>query len=149
MIRTRTDNLDNLPRNFANSVEVCMYKYTTIAGRAPRAEYWYFYLFNVLAQIFATLLDSILHDQHPITLHGINLGEIGTMGILFYLALLVPNITVQVRRLHDRNWSGWYAILLAIPFGVLVLIVLNCLPGTPGPNRFGTPVGMGTRVNGV
>ena len=149
MIRAKTDRLDHLPRNFANSVEICMNKYIDITGRAPRAEYWYFYLFNVLAQIFATILDSILHDQHPITLHGINLGEIGNMGILFYLALLLPNITVQVRRLHDRNWSGWYAILLAIPLGVVVLIVLNCLPGTSGPNRFGAPVGTMARGSGV
>ena len=149
MIRPKTDRLDHLPRNFANSVEICMNKYIDIQGRAPRAEYWYFYLFNVLAQIFATLLDSILHDQHPITLHRINLGEIGTMGILFYLALLLPNITVQIRRLHDRNWSGWYAILLAVPLGVVVLIVLNCLPGTSGPNRFGPPVGAGTRGSGL
>ena len=57
--------------------------------------------------------------------------------------LLLP---VNVRRLHDRNMSGWWLLLFwvgsAIPFvGTLVgsaqFIILGCLEGTPGPNRYG------------
>ena len=141
MIGTRSDRLDRLPRNFPNSVEICFHKFADCTGRAPRAEYWYFYLFNILAQIFATILDTLLHDLHPLMLGTLQIGQIGTMGILFFLGLLVPNLAVQVRRLHDRDLSGWLALLLIIPLGAFVLLVINVLPGTPGPNRFGAPIG--------
>jgi uncharacterized membrane protein YhaH (DUF805 family) len=148
MIGTRSDRLDRLPRNFPNSVEICFNKFADFTGRAPRAEYWYFYLFNILAQLFASILDSlILHDQHPIMLGTVKFGEIGTMGVLCYLGLFLPNLAVQVRRLHDRDWSGWFALLLIVPLGVLVLLIIDCLPGTQGPNRFGAPIGATTRPN--
>jgi len=39
---------------------------------------------------------------------------------LFAVALLaIPTLTVTIRRLHDRNWSGWWVLLGLIP---LVLI---------------------------
>jgi uncharacterized membrane protein YhaH (DUF805 family) len=63
----------------------------------------------------------------------------------FGLAVLVPSIAVVVRRLHDRDLSGWWylgAIVAGmIPFvgfiASIALLVLMFLPGTPGPNRFG------------
>jgi uncharacterized membrane protein YhaH (DUF805 family) len=50
-----------------------------------------------------------------------------------------------VRRLHDRDMSGWwylgFIVLSNIPLlGILIALgylVLMFLPGTPGPNRFG------------
>ena len=58
---------------------------------------------------------------------------------------LVPSIAVVVRRLHDRDMSGWWylGIIVAsmIPIvgtlASIALLVLMVLPGTPGPNRFG------------
>ena len=35
-------------------------KYADFSGRAPRAEYWWFYLFVVLGCIAASIIDSIL-----------------------------------------------------------------------------------------
>lgn len=64
---------------------------------------------------------------------------------VFYLAILIPSIAVAVRRLHDRNMSGWwylgFIVLSAIPFvGVvasIAMLVIFCLKGTDGDNRFG------------
>jgi len=61
------------------------------------------------------------------------------------LAIIIPGIAVTVRRLHDRDMSGWWylgvAVLGQVPYlGALIqlgFLVLMCLPGTPGPNRFG------------
>jgi len=61
------------------------------------------------------------------------------------LAMLVPSVAVTVRRLHDRDMSGWWylgvIIVGAIPFvGFLAnipILVLMALPGTLGSNRFG------------
>ena len=78
-----------------------------------------------------------------------------TMG-LFGLGVLLPMISVQVRRLHDRDLSGWWylAAIVAgmIPFvgflATIALFVMNVLKGTPGPNRFGRdPFGADTSAD--
>ncbi len=56
------------------------------------------------------------------------------------LALIVPLIAVTVRRLHDTDRSGWWYLLMLVPFVGLVVLVFMLLPGTPGHNRFGSPV---------
>ena len=57
---------------------------------------------------------------------------------LFSLGIIVPGIAVTVRRLHDRDMSGWFYLLVFIPYlGGLILFVITLLPGTPGENRYG------------
>jgi uncharacterized membrane protein YhaH (DUF805 family) len=45
--------------------------------------------------------------------------------------VLVPGITVGVRRMHDTDRSGWWLLL---PFVNLVFLFQD---STPGANRFG------------
>jgi len=62
----------------------------------------------------------------------------GHWGQIFNLAILVPLITVHVRRLHDIDWSGWWYLLwFAIIVGWIVVIRWAVTKGTEGPNRFG------------
>jgi uncharacterized membrane protein YhaH (DUF805 family) len=54
------------------------------------------------------------------------------------LAILLPNIAVGIRRLHDIDRTGWWLLLALFPVvGTIVLIVFYATRGTPGPNRFG------------
>ena len=58
-------------------------------------------------------------------------------GALTVYALLW-DISLFVRRLHDVNRSGWWAILSFLkPFSWLLTFLLVCWPGTYGQNRFG------------
>jgi uncharacterized membrane protein YhaH (DUF805 family) len=58
--------------------------------------------------------------------------------VIGFLGLVIPNIAVQVRRLHDQDRSGWMILLFFIPYlGGLIAIIMMCIPGTRGPNRFG------------
>lgn len=66
----------------------------------------------------------------------------GAEELLFIL--LIPMIWVDiyssVKRLHDIDASGWWAILIFIPLVNLFLgIVLLFRKGTNGENRFGLP----------
>lgn len=53
------------------------------------------------------------------------------------LGLFIPALAVTVRRLHDRDMTGWFLFISLVPFGSLVLLVFMCLEGTRGPNRYG------------
>ncbi|MGE4509640.1 MAG: DUF805 domain-containing protein, partial [Sulfurimonadaceae bacterium] len=67
----------------------------------------------------------------------------GLLGGLFALASFVPSIAIAARRLHDTNRSGWWQLILLIPFiGPIVLLVFLVLRGDIGDNRFGNdPIG--------
>lgn len=122
-------------------------KYATFKGRASRSEFWYFMLFTLLvglvciALAFATGGIGMIEGRSTSALPMIFFGIYG----LFYLAVLIPTIAVTVRRLHDRNMSGWWYLGFIvggmIPFvGPLIsiaMIVILALKGTDGDNKFG------------
>lgn len=105
--------------------------------RSNRPQYWYWVLFVVLISIVANIIDGILGTGHM-------MGTNGAVSSLASLALLVPNIAVGVRRLHDIDKSGWWILAALIPiFGWIYLIYLYVQPGTPRENRFGAPTTAG------
>ena len=54
------------------------------------------------------------------------------------LALFLPGLAVSIRRLHDRDKSGWWVLLAFIPLiGAIILLIWFIMRGTQGPNRFG------------
>jgi uncharacterized membrane protein YhaH (DUF805 family) len=112
--------------DFAQAVRTCLNKYAGFSGRAQRSEYWYFFLFMVIVNIVASVVDSAIFGDMPL------------LYLVATLALLVPSIAAGVRRLHDTDKSGWWLLLGFIPVvGAIVLIVFFCQRGTIGSNRFG------------
>jgi uncharacterized membrane protein YhaH (DUF805 family) len=63
----------------------------------------------------------------------------GIIAVLAYLAMLVPFVALSVKRCHDRNRSGWFMLVAAIPFVSFWYVVeVGFLPGTSGPNQYGS-----------
>jgi uncharacterized membrane protein YhaH (DUF805 family) len=136
-------------------------RYFDFSGRSRRLEYWMFFLFlflvgivfNILAMTFGFSAASMMGmspngvADPSAVFQGLGAGFWGIMALymLFALATLIPQLAVNVRRLHDRNMSGWFLllffVLLFIPFinflAMIAYLVLMCLEGTKGPNRFG------------
>ena len=131
---------------FTQSIKVCFQKFAGFNGRAPRSEYWWFFLFTLIVRVVT--------------------GWIPGLGIVISLVILLPSLAVTVRRLHDTNRTGWWVLLpigLALGgviagavltfaglFGVgLALVVLGSIggflvlvgflvqAGTPGNNQYG------------
>jgi hypothetical protein len=61
--------------------------------------------------------------------------------IAFTLLSFVPLLAVTVRRLHDSDKSGWWLLLVFIPFGTLILFIFTLLDSSVGFNRYGPPHG--------
>lgn len=134
-------------------------RYAEFSGRAPRAEYWYFYLMTIIVGIVAAFIDLAI-------------GSSGIVRAIVNLALFLPFLAVSVRRLHDTNRSGWWllgvfaaflvigvvigigligvnfasgaaAIVGLIAFGILAFaaaitfVVFMATPGTQGQNDYG------------
>lgn len=117
---------------FSEAIRTCFSKYVDFSGRAARSEYWWFVLLIVLGNLVLSFVDAAIFgstvDGQPVSI----------LGGIWSLALLLPAITVGVRRLHDRDMSGWWLLLSLIPvLGALVLLFFFVQSGTAGTNRFG------------
>ncbi len=69
----------------------------------------------------------------------------GSIFIACYVSIIWIQLALGVKRLHDKDMSGWWMLITFVPFGGFVLLViLGFLDGTQGPNRFGpSPKGIG------
>ena len=125
---------------FKQAVITCFQKYISIEGRAPRSEYWYFFLFYILVTFALGPIDATLFGG----------GYAAPLATLFMLVTVLPFTTVAIRRLHDRDMSGWWFLLMFVPvIGSIALLILYIMPGTEGPNQFGPdPLGNDTNVPG-
>jgi uncharacterized membrane protein YhaH (DUF805 family) len=111
----------------------------TFRGRIGRGRYWLVGLLQLVLSI-------------PLVVGTVAVGNaVGAgLGILGGLVLAWMGFAATVRRWHDRDTSGWWVLIAAVPLiGPLwVLIELGFLGGTPGDNRFGPPSGPGSAPSG-
>jgi uncharacterized membrane protein YhaH (DUF805 family) len=120
-------------------------------GRINRAKYWIAFLIWMIAWCVA------LGVMFGSSLFYLAIGLMVVIGIL----ALVSGIAVGIKRLHDRDKSGWWLLVFYLlpailqqvgphagPIGfvfsiagfaisVWMIVELGCLRGTIGPNKYG------------
>lgn len=96
--------------NFQEAVKTCLTKYVDFSGRASRPEYWWFFLFLVIVSLVLSYFSEILSG-------------------VFSLAMLLPSLAAGVRRLHDTERSGWWMLIVLVPFvGWIIAVILLAQP---------------------
>jgi uncharacterized membrane protein YhaH (DUF805 family) len=130
-------------------------RYADFSGRSRRKEYWMFWLFQVLVLVFLALILFVVGfgEVDPYTgepeFTGAGIAVLSAM-TLFVLAILVPNISVTVRRFHDQGKSGWMYLLNFIPYvGGIIVFVFMLLPGKTGENEYGSDPKMIDNVDDI
>lgn len=115
---------------FAESISSCLSKYAVWKGRASRSEFWWFQLACIMLFVFAIAL--------VMALLGFDEEMLNLAIAVVYLATVLPNLAVTVRRLHDCDKSGWWYWIVLLPIlGAIILFVFFCQRGTAGENRYG------------
>jgi len=112
---------------FSEAVQSGFDHYTKFDGRASRPAFWWWFLFGILVGIAANIVDAI----------------IGTtiLSIIVGLGLLLPDISVGIRRLHDTDRTGWWLLIGLIPLiGLIVLLIFFVQQSDAGENRYGPPM---------
>lgn len=111
-------------------------RYAQFSGRASRSEFWWFQLFTwiLMTPTYVLTVAAAITESSTLSLLG------GSLMLMFGLFLAVPMLAVTVRRLHDSERTGWWYLLVLVPFGSIALLVFLVLPGTASDNRFGPPV---------
>ncbi|MEW4466257.1 DUF805 domain-containing protein [Parasphingorhabdus sp. JC815] len=115
-------------------------RYADFSGRSRRKEYWMFVLLQIIIVVGITIIGGVLGGFSSDVSGGMPFGGGLMMGLfgLYFLAIIIPSIAVQVRRFHDQDKSGWFVLLNFVPYiGGLIVFIFMCLDGTRGKNRFG------------
>ena len=108
---------------FPEAIASCCRKYADATGRAPRSEYWYFRLLYVVVLAAAVALTAAVDSLTP--------------GAMVLATLVLPDITVTVRRLHDTGKSGWFVLAGMIPFIGPLLLLAWMISSSDPDNAYG------------
>ncbi|MCQ2102794.1 MAG: DUF805 domain-containing protein [Fibrobacter sp.] len=146
-------SLDDADHKPAFSYYIDAFKnYAKFSGRATRKQFWMFILFNFLINFtvgfcsgFFDGLAGSLYSSRTISLSTartlLGVSEFFSVVLIIYsLAVMVPALAINWRRMHDINKSGAWCFITLIPIaGLIWYIVLCCQPGDEGENDFGVP----------
>ena len=130
----------------------------TFGGRINRGKYWLGVLILFLLYIAAGIVFGIFYGIAGETV-GMLLG--GLVGLAALIVGLWAGVAIGIKRLHDREKSGWWLLLFWVLPGILsgigsalggigmvlslaslaisiwAIVELGCLKGTTGPNMYG------------
>jgi uncharacterized membrane protein YhaH (DUF805 family) len=134
-------------------------------GRINRAKWWLALVVFIVYGVVASVVAGVALSGALMSASDFGVGAMVALGaaVIAYLVALYAGIAVGVKRLHDRNKSGWWILLLYVapgilgtvgerlgetPVGLLLALItlvlyvwmfveLACLRGTVGPNKYG------------
>ena len=115
-----------------NPIEACtnfVTKCFDFSSRASRTEYWWAIIMPVIAWVFIIYAVDAL-EANDIT-------PIGLWLPFLVIFMIIANISLQVRRLHDVGRSGWWLLLNFTGIGLIPLLFWFLSRGVEGRNRFG------------
>ena len=141
---------------FGAAIKLFFKNYVNFSGRSTRSEFWYAFLFTFLVSLGVRFIGRLLGSSIETYLNWIQM-----------VAFLLPNISIEIRRLHDVGKSGWWILgsffvmlitvaamlnatslrsalgLLSIGYLIalvlaIMLIIFWCRPSV-GPNQWGKP----------
>ena len=122
--------------SFATAVKSFWSNYTNFKGRARRSEYWFIQLFLIVTNVAVAVIDLALMNGD--VKRFIANGGGGIVGLIWIFATIVPALAVLIRRLHDTNRSGWWALIVLVPLaGAIVLLVFTVEDSNKGVNKYG------------
>ncbi|AIY06200.1 hypothetical protein Plano_2235 [Planococcus sp. PAMC 21323] len=90
-----------------------------------------FILFTSIISVVLSIIEIVL---------GLEIAtDIGLLSTIFTLIILIPSLSVTIRRLHDIGRTGWWVLLSFIPIlGWIVLFIFTLLDSEAGSNKYGS-----------
>ncbi len=125
--------------NLSTAFRRALSNYANFHGRASRATFWWWVLAVFLVLLVTRIVDGALIA--PMLGFGAFEPSAGQpLSVLVSLGLLLPNVAIGARRLHDIGRTAWWLLIAFIPLiGTLVLIYFYIQPSESGLNQFGEP----------
>jgi len=104
-------------------------------GKATRKEYWMtvlsVFVFSFLIGIVVGIVFPFSYEINYVTAEVTTSGNPIGLAIvgLWQLANIIPGLSICIRRLHDIGKSGWYYLMILIPFaGPFIILIYLVTP---------------------
>jgi len=111
--------------SFSEAVKDGFDHYAKFDGRASRSSFWWWVLFTFIVGIVCNIIDGAIFD----TL---------ILSWIASVALILPNISKGIRRLHDTGRTGWWLLIAFVPLiGFIVLLIFFLEKSDPAANEYG------------
>jgi uncharacterized membrane protein YhaH (DUF805 family) len=108
-------NLEGEGMTFVDAIKDGFKNYATFRGTASRSAYWYFFLFSFLVTIVSSVLDGVLSSTS-----GSSASNLGSISSLVAIGLVLPRLSLEVRRFRDAGFSPWLLLLSLVPLAAFV-----------------------------
>lgn len=79
---------------FTEAVKDGFAHYVDFNGRASRPAYWWWFLFAILLAVAVSAMDGTIFEESML------------LTLFVWLGLILPTLSVAIRRLHDTDRSG-------------------------------------------
>lgn len=87
-------------------------RWNDFSGKSNLKEFWMPVLINfIITAILQALAQAV--------------GFFGTVSAIYGLVILIPFLSLNVRRLHDVGKTGWYLLWYLLPIVGWVLVILQ------------------------
>lgn len=94
-------------------------RFAEFKGRTSRSNYWFAFLMNFIVSLVLSVLFSVTDS-----------GIFNVLLSIYSLAVFIPSLAMNVRRMHDINKSGWWILISLVPVvGGIWFIVLLATQG--------------------
>ena len=106
-------------------------KYFNFSDRSSRQEFWWYSLgiatLYIPVMILGWLVSGETFDEF----------ESNFITIIFDIFIIIPGISIMVRRLHDVNRSGWWQFIPLTIIGIIPLVYWLTKRSDDGKNKYG------------
>lgn len=106
--------------SFGDAIKLFFVNYVNFEGRATKEEYWFAFLFTFLVSLCTAWIPFV--------------------GGIISLALVIPGLSVAVRRLHDTGKSWQYLLYSFIPLAGAVILIIQYCKESDGDNKWGPAI---------
>ena len=127
------------PFTALNSVIVNAFKFS---GRAPRSEYWWFFLWDMAIGFVAVSIYiwGIFQAAAANTdFSELSRNAFDYLFVYWIVLSFFPRLAVTIRRLHDAGFSGFWYLLYFVPFGGIAVFIFTLLPSQADDTIYGPP----------
>ncbi|MBQ1518871.1 MAG: DUF805 domain-containing protein [Ruminococcus sp.] len=134
-----------------DAVKLFFKNYANFSGRSTRSEYWWVVCFEIIFIVIALFIMTFLYRISSTGVTNSNVSGNGKVGgiaagifliflLLAGLGLVIPGLSLGVRRLHDTGKSGMMYLLCLVPYIgsiILFIIFIFFLMPSDGNNQYG------------
>jgi len=89
------------------------------SGRISRSQYWLKFVLPYIGIIIVLQLMSVLSSSSS-PLHILS----SILIFIFSLVVVWPSLVVMIKRIHDRNKSGWFCLILYVPLTIFIILLI-------------------------